>query len=139
MKVNAWASLSVVMSLRILTSQRFFSLTTTEFSDLSSVSGHCNLFDVQDQEGKIQVYWKILSIRLHRKDIFISNLFLMIASFYQEVFSLYSSESYKLSLQSAVVLLKGSYLEEYSIPIFYRNNFIMWGVVCFKHTGDQFL
>ena len=137
MKVNAWASLSVVMSLRILTSQRFFSLTTTEFSDLSSVSGHCNLFDVQDQEGKIQVYWKILSIRLHRKGDFISNLFLMFASFYQEDFSLYSSRSYKLRLNLAVVSWK-ELLEEYSKPIFYRNNIIIWGVVCFKHT-EQFL
>ena len=108
MKVNAWASLSVVMSLRILTSQRFFSLTTTESSDLSSVSSHCSdQFGVQDQEGKIQVYWKVLSVRLHRKGIFISNLFLMFASFYQEVFSLYPSESYKHPLQSAVVSLWG--------------------------------
>ena len=69
-KVNAWASVSVVMSLRILTSQRFFSLTTTESSDLSSVSSHCSdQFGVQDQEGKIQVYWKVLSVRLHRKGI----------------------------------------------------------------------
>ena len=61
----------------------------------------------------------------------------MIASFYQEVFLLYSSRSYKLHLNLGVVSWK-ELLEEYSMPSFYRNNIIIWGVVCIRNT-EQYL